>query len=267
MASMQWIPLWADPSQLPSAVRRLKSPLRRFLEAVKRGKLKVQTPVIPFLEYELDGNRSAEASDLLREALWLSGRLDAHDLASGGGQARWKPNSQQLVQVQDDLYHPLWAPSFLKLACDFLLQLPKLPAELRAELETRRQLPEHALQHEFSSALEREGTASLGRWFEWASQTYPGIDEDFKVLVGKSKPGMRAFIAEQEYHVAILGHPSRPKLLSYFPSGALHALPPPNGWMTARVIGVPVQAPAPQPGLPGGGLRAIALLGGVAAPR
>lgn len=252
----KWILMWNDETLIP-VVRNLTKPTwQKALEKLIPRGLKIKPPFVE-LEYKTQVSFSAEI-EILSERLEVNppGQV-YHEFARRKG---FKP---AVLQVAGELYYPMFLPTYFRCLSQFLLDLPGIPPDLQNELETKRQLPDMALQHEFAEAMEKEGHFSFNRYFVWAKKTYPGIDEDFKAYAVKEKPGFRRQTEGTEYCIPHFGHPSQPELFVYFPSEAKTYLPPPNGYMSAKVIGLVTYDAEPPRGLPNVHLRAVCLFGGI----
>jgi len=198
------------------------------------------------VEYETEFAVTPEEFDVHEEAEKLSNQLKVHSPSEVYERfSDAKGIKQLIIQAAGELYYPLWAPEYMRCICRFLLSLPGVPEDLRRELEEKLQLPDQALQHEFARAMEERGEFSFARYFVWAKKRYPGIDFDFRKYLSEEKPGIRTKLEGKEYCVAQFGHPSKPELFLYFPVEAKKVLPPANGYMYGKVIGIVSYNPNP----------------------
>ena len=242
----KWVLLWVD-KELFSAIRaQMLSGMQKARKALLGGKLSFRVPLIDAIEYEIQRTKTAEKFDFLSETTRLSNEMETHSPS----EAYQRFSSQKdfksfIIQVVGELYYPFWAPNYIRGLSRFLLRLPDIPEYLKKNLENNLQLPDHALQHDFSEAMEKRGTYSFAQYLEWARKKYPGIDEDFKQYFSQEKPGIRTFVEQQEYCVTNFGHPNKPTLWVYFPVDAREKLPPPNGYINAKVIGIVCYNPNP----------------------
>lgn len=259
----RWILLWVD-KELFSAIRaQTLSRMQKAKKTLLRGKLTIKVPLIDVIEYEMSKTATPEKFDFQSEATKLSDGLEIHSPSEVYRRFSSAKNRKSfIIQVAKELYYPMWAPNYIRCFSRFLLNLPGVPKYLKQRLEENLQLPDYALQHEFSKAMEEKGQYSFDQYFEWAKSKYPGIDEDFKRYVAQEKPGITTFVEQQEYCVANFGHPEQPTLWVYFPIKAREVLPPPNGHMYAKAIGIISYNPSPPlPGMPTVYFRAACLFG------
>jgi len=237
-----WILLWIDEKFFPIIRSQITSFWQKLKQSLKGGKLKIK---IPILEYETDQIFTSKDFNFF-DVIKVSEQLEIHTPSEVYKRfASVKDPKQFIIQVEGDLWYPMWAPNYIKCMCRFLLNLPEIPDNLRRELEAKLKLPDIAIQYEFSKAMEEGKTYSFEHYFRWAREKYPGIDEDFRRYISEQKPGLIAQIGEEKYCVAHFGHPSKPELFVYFPIKARGILPPPNGYIHGKVIGVLSFNPSP----------------------
>lgn len=262
----RWVLLWIDKNLFPSIRAQTLSFWQKFKQPLKTGRLKFKPPLIDFVEFETGQIIVPQEFEFSREAMKLSEQLEVHIPTKVYERFASRNDLKQfIIQVTGELYYPLWAPEYIRCMCRFLLSLPGLPDDLKYELETKLQLPDQAIQHEFSSAMVEKGGYSFNRYFKWAKEKYPGIDEDFRHYIADQKPGFTAQIEGGKYCIAQFGvHPNKPELFVYFPFEAREALPPPNGHIHGKVIGIVSLNPSPPLPeiMPTVYLRAICLFGG-----
>ena len=259
----RWILLWVDKGVFSNIRTQTLSRIQKAKKTLSGGKLTVKVPLIDIIEYETGKTETTGKNDFASETTKLSEELEVHSPSEVYGQFPlakfFKPS---IVQVADNLYYPMWAPNYIRCISHFLLKLPQVPDDLKQRLEEKLQLPNYALQHEFSKAMKEKGQYSFNQYFEWAKNKYPGVEEDFKMYIKQEKPGITTFIEQQEFCVANFGHPEKPSVWVYFPVNAREALPPPNGSIYAKVIGIISYNPSPPlPEMPAFYLRAACLFG------
>jgi len=258
----RWILLWVDKELFPVIRAQTLSRMQKARKTLFGGKWTIKVPLMDVIEYEVGKTTTPEKLDFQSEATKLSDGLEIHspsEVYQRFSSAKYLKSF--IVQVANKLYYPMWAPSYIRCFSRFLLNLPSVPEDLKQRLEENLQLPDYALQHDFSKAMEEKGQYSFDQYFEWARNKYPGIDEDFKRYMVQEKPGITTFVEQQQYCVANFGEP-KPPLLVYFPIQAREKLPPPNGHMYAKVIGIISYNPSPPlPGMPTVYLRACCLFG------
>ena len=219
---------------------------QKLERSLKGGKLKIRTPIVDVLEYETGQIFASDDLDFSKDVVKVSEQLKIHTPSKVYKRfASVREPKQLIIQVEGNLWYPMWAPNYIRCMCRFLLNLPEIPDNLRCELEAKLKLPDIAIQYEFSKAMEEGKTYSFDHYFRWAEEKYPGIDEDFRRYISEQKPGLIAQIGEEKYCVAHFGHPSKPELFVYFPIKARGILPPPNGYIHGKVIGLLSYNPSP----------------------
>lgn len=259
----RWILLWIDKELFPSLQVQIFSRMQKLKKILLKGKLTVKIPLIDVVEYERNKTTTSEKNDFKSEATKFSDGLKNHSPSEVYRRFSSAEHfTSFVIQVASELYYPMWAPNYIRCFSRFLSNLPGVPEDLKQRLEEKLQLPDYALQHEFSKAMEEKGQYSFNQYFEWARNKYPGIDEDFRRYIAREKPGITTFVEQQEYCVANFGHPGQPTLWVYFPIKAREVLPPPNDHLYAKVIGIICYNPNPPlPQMPTVYLRAACLFG------
>lgn len=262
----RWILLWVDKNILPKLISCTSS----FWQKVKQAwaiRLRIKTPT-PLDVIELEASQITASSSQELDFLGLSTKLSKQLQTHHPQEVYKRFGSTQdfksfIIQVAGEIYYPMWAPSYIRSTCRFLLNLPEFPRNLRKDLEIKLQLPDQAIQQEFATVMNQGGSYTFfqPQW-RWAKGRYPGIDKDFEEYIKKQKPGVTAQVNQQEYFVAQFGHPERPELWVYFPTEARNALPPPNGHIYGKVIGIiSYNWSPPLPGMPTVYLSAACLFG------
>jgi len=259
----RWILLWIDRELFPAIRTQTLSRLQKAKKTLLTGKWTIKAPLIDIIEYEVGKTTGSEKLDFQGEATKLSNEIQAHSPSEVYQRfSSAKSPKNFIIQVVNELYYPMWAPNYIRCLSRFLLNLPSVPTKLKQRLEQNLRLPDYAIQHEFSKVMGEKGQYSFDDYFEWAKDKYPGIDEDFKKCLEQEKPGITTFVQQQEYCVANFGRPNQPTLFVYFPINAREVLPPPNGYMYAKVIGIVSYNPSPPlPMMPTVYLRASCLFG------
>lgn len=253
---IEWIPLWTDKRLIQVVKDKMKPTWQKILEKLIPKGLKLKLPFIE-VEYKTQLKFGVDVEK-------LSKRLKVQPPAEVYQQFAFGQNIKIAIsQVAGTLYYPMWAPTYIRLLFQFLLNVPGIPPDLKSELETKHRLPDRALQHELVEAMETKGQYSFDRYFIWVKRQYPGIEKDFEAYLAKERPGYRREIEGLEYCLPNFGHPSQPELFIYFPREAKEHLPPPNGHMLAKVIGLVSHDAEPPPGVPIVHLRGVCLFGGI----